>query len=250
MTAEQLEAAGEEQQATGKALADVGVDLGLITRERLLGLVAAHLDCEYLEQPPPSLPGDIIRLVAPEQARTYGVIPLRTAGRRLDLLAVDPFNSQIVDDLSFALGHDIRIVVADPSRVEALIRQYFGEDESSLDELLGEIQVEDFTGPEADLSIADIAAMAGQTPIVRFVNLVLAQAIRDQASDIHFAPFEHEFKIRYRIDGALYELAPPSRQLALPLTSRVKVLAGLNIAERRVPQDGRIKFTLAGRAVD
>src|SRR5690606_9748876 len=91
----------------------------------------------------------------------------------------------------------------------------------------------------------DLEAMAGQAPIIRFVNLVLAQAIRDQASDIHFEPFEHEFKIRYRIDGALYEMTPPPRELALPVTSRIKVLANLNIAERRVAQDGRIKITLA-----
>jgi type IV pilus assembly protein PilB len=92
--------------------------------------------------------------------------------------------------------------------------------------------------------------MAEQTPIIRFVNLVIGQAIRDKASDIHFEPFEHEFKIRYRIDGALYEMAPPPKQLALPILSRIKVLAALNIAERRIPQDGRIKINIGGRAVD
>jgi type II secretory ATPase GspE/PulE/Tfp pilus assembly ATPase PilB-like protein len=97
---------------------------------------------------------------------------------------------------------------------------------------------------------ADIEQLAEQTPIIRFVNLVLAQAIRDKASDIHFEPFEHDFKIRYRIDGALYEMAPPPKNLALPILSRLKVLANLNIAERRLPQDGRIKLTLGGRAVD
>jgi type IV pilus assembly protein PilB len=92
--------------------------------------------------------------------------------------------------------------------------------------------------------------MAGQTPIIRFVNLVLAQAIRDRASDIHFEPFENEFKIRYRIDGALYEMAPPPKNLALPIISRIKVISNLNISERRVPQDGRIKLTISGRPVD
>ena len=102
----------------------------------------------------------------------------------------------------------------------------------------------------ADLSERDIESMSEQTPIIKFVNLVIGQAIRDKASDIHFEPFEHEFKIRYRIDGALYEMAPPPKQLALPIISRVKVLASLNIAERRVPQDGRIKINIGGRAVD
>jgi hypothetical protein len=100
------------------------------------------------------------------------------------------------------------------------------------------------------LSERDIESMAEQTPIIKFVNLVIGQAIRDKASDIHFEPFEHEFKIRYRIDGALYEMAPPPKQLALPILSRIKVLASLNIAERRIPQDGRIKINIGGRPVD
>jgi type IV pilus assembly protein PilB len=103
---------------------------------------------------------------------------------------------------------------------------------------------------EETLTEADIEQLAGQTPIIRFVNLVLAQAIRDKASDIHFEPFEHDFKIRYRIDGALYEMTPPPKHLALPILSRLKVLASLNIAERRLPQDGRIRLNLGGRAVD
>src|SRR5690606_23169795 len=96
----------------------------------------------------------------------------------------------------------------------------------------------------------DLLSMAGETPIIRFVNLVLAQAIKDKASDVHFEPFEREFKIRYRIDGALYEMSPPPPELALPIISRIKVIGGLNIAERRVPQDGKVRLMVAGRSVD
>lgn len=163
---------------------------------------------------------------------------------------MDPFNQQIVDDLTFSLGREIRLVVADPDAIEAQILFHYGEDRASLDELLTEIEPEDFAAQGDDISTTDLETMAGQTPIIRFVNLVLAQAIRDHASDIHFEPFETEFKIRYRIDGALYEMTPPPQQLALPIASRIKVLANLNIAERRIAQDGRIKITLAGRAVD
>jgi type IV pilus assembly protein PilB len=249
-TPAQLEAATAEQAATGKALADVAVDLGLVTRVQLLGLVAAHLGGEWLEQAPVSLAGDTIALIPAELARTYGVIPLRVEGRRLELLAVDPLNARIVEDLTFALGCDIRLVVADPLPVGNLIRRYYGQDETSAEKLLGEIHAEEFATSETGLTPTAIETMAGQAPIIRFVNLVLGQAIRDRASDIHFEPFEHEFKIRYRIDGTLYEMTPPARQLALPITSRLKVMANLNIAERRVPQDGRIRLTLAGRAVD
>jgi len=144
----------------------------------------------------------------------------------------------------------VRLAVSDPVRIEALIKQHYGEDETSLEDLLREFDPGEFSGSGDGLSIDDLEALAGQAPIVRFVNLVLGQAIRDHASDVHFEPFEHEFKIRYRIDGALYEMTPPPKALALPITSRIKVLANLDIAERRVPQDGRIKLTLAGRPVD
>lgn len=125
--------------------------------------------------------------------------------------------------------------------------QCYGEENSSIDDLLSEISQVDF-GDET--SEADAANMANETPIIRFVNLILQQAIRDKASDIHFEPFEDQFRIRYRIDGALYEMAPPPKSLALPVISRIKVLANLNIAENRIPQDGRIKMTISGRPVD
>jgi len=144
----------------------------------------------------------------------------------------------------------VRITVADPVRVQLLIRQHYGEEEISLGAALDDLRSQ-VDGPDvAGLTEADIEQLAGQTPLIRFVNLVLAQAIRDKASDIHFEPFEHDFKIRYRIDGALHEMSPPSKNLALPIISRLKVLAHLNIAERRLPQDGRIKLNLGGRAVD
>jgi type IV pilus assembly protein PilB len=123
--------------------------------------------------------------------------------------------------------------------------------EPSLAEVLGDLRVQAASAPaEGTLTETDIEQLAGLTPIIRFVNVVLAQAIRDRASDIHFEPFEREFRIRYRLDGALREMPPPPQSLAFPIISRLKVLANLNIAERRLPQDGRIRLTLAGRAVD
>jgi len=123
--------------------------------------------------------------------------------------------------------------------------------EPTLDDVLGDLQAEAIHArDEATLTETDIEQLAGLTPIIRFVNVVLAQAIRDRASDIHFEPFEREFRIRYRIDGALHDMSPPPKSLALPIISRLKVLANLNIAERRLPQDGRIRLTLAGRSVD
>uniref|UniRef100_UPI004049C7A4 GspE/PulE family protein n=2 Tax=Cephaloticoccus sp. TaxID=1985742 RepID=UPI004049C7A4 len=248
--AELLENAQNEHLETGKPMADTVVDVGFISRDALLRRVAAHLGWEYYPAVEGLVSSVMAQTINSELARNYGVVPCRTDGRRIDLLALDPFNHQIVDDLTFSLDREVRLVVADPKLVETLILQHYGEDTTSLAELLAEIEPANYAADEVDVSTTDLESMAGQTPIIRFVNLVLAQAIRDQASDIHFEPFEHEFKIRYRIDGALYDMTPPPIQLALPIASRIKVLANLNIAERRVAQDGRIKITLAGRAVD
>jgi type IV pilus assembly protein PilB len=218
----------------------------------LLRRIAAHLGYDYVPELPVQFPGEAIASLTGKLARDYGVMPLRADEQSIDLLVSDPFNTQAVDDLTFALDRNVRLFFADPDKVEVQIKQHYGEDEESIDDLLQEIS----TGKVAtdagnrELSERDIESMAEQTPIIKFVNLVVGQAIRDKASDIHFEPFEHEFKIRYRIDGALYEMAPPPKQLALPIISRVKVLASLNIAERRIPQDGRIKINIGGRAVD
>jgi type IV pilus assembly protein PilB len=251
---EQLDELNEEHKATGKPLADVVVDLGLVDKEELLRRIAVHLGYDYVGELPVQFPGDAIAALTGKLARDYGVMPLQADAQNIDLLVTDPFNTQAVDDLTFALDRNVRLFFADPDKVEVQIKQHYGEDDESIDDLLQEISTGKInTVNEAanrELSERDIESMAEQTPIIKFVNLVIGQAIRDKASDIHFEPFEHEFKIRYRIDGALYEMAPPPKQLALPITSRIKVLASLNIAERRIPQDGRIKITIGGRAVD
>jgi type IV pilus assembly protein PilB len=242
----------EEHKATGKPVADLLIEMGLVDKETLLRKVAEHLGCEFLESHGGDIPSEIVNSVQGSLARMYGVVPYRVDAQSIDLLVTDPFNSQIIDDLTFALGKDVRMIVADPGRVDGLLKLHYGDDDATIDDLLKEMSSDDHDGAqgEKELSEHDLESMAGQTPIIRFVNLVIGQAIKDKASDIHFEPFEHEFKIRYRIDGALYEMAPPPKHLALPITSRVKVLAALNIAERRIPQDGRIKLTIGGRQVD
>ncbi len=251
----QLDELNEEHKATGKSLADLVVDVGIIEKEDLLRRIADHLGYEYLAELPVQFAGDAIAAVNGKLARDYGIMPLQADEQNIDLLVTDPFNTQAVDDLTFALDRNLRLYFADPDKVDVQIKQHYGEDEESIDDLLqeistGKIDTGAANAPGRELSERDIESMAEQTPIIKFVNLVVGQAIRDKASDIHFEPFEHEFKIRYRIDGALYEMAPPPKQLSLPILSRIKVLASLNIAERRIPQDGRIKITIGGRQVD
>lgn len=236
-------------EATGKPLGEVVIDSGLVTRREFLGAVAGYLGVEYVESIPPVIEASTRQAVSPKLAHRYGVAPYRRERNRLKLLVSDPFNHQVIDDLSFSLHCDIEPLLADPDQVLALIDSVYGPEDESISEILAEISPGDIElGDEADEET--LASVAGDAPIIRLVDLILTQAIRDQASDIHFEPYEDTFRIRYRIDGALYEMAPPPKNLAVPITSRIKVLADLNIAERRVPQDGRIKMTIAGRPVD
>ena len=243
----QLDELNETHLHTGKSLADAIIDSGLVEKSKLLEIVAAYLNYEYMPIPPQTIPEQTYRQLRANLARTYGVVPIKVSDTSITLIAKDPFNNAIIDDLTFTLNKDVELVVMDPDAVDNLIVQCYGEENTSIDDLLSEISEVNF---DEDGGVDDIANMANETPIIRFVNLVLQQAIRDKASDIHFEPFEDQFRIRYRIDGALYEMAPPPKSLATPVISRVKVLANLNIAETRIPQDGRIKMTISGRPVD
>lgn len=245
LTKEQLDELNETHLNTGKSLADTIVSSGLIEKKKLLETVAAYLNYEFVAIPPANIPEEIYKQLRPNLARTYGVVPIEANDTSITLFAKDPFNNAIIDDLTFTLNKDVTIKVMDPELVETLIVQCYGEENSSIDDLISEISNVEYNENEND-----VANMANETPIIRFVNLIMQQAIRDKASDIHFEPFEDMFRIRYRIDGALYEMAPPPKSLALPVISRIKVLANLNIAEQRIPQDGRIKMTISGRPVD
>ncbi|MCH2074522.1 MAG: GspE/PulE family protein [Puniceicoccaceae bacterium] len=234
---------------TGKSLADAVIGSGVVERGQILAAVAEYLGYEYLATPPNKVEENIASCVRASAARMYAVVPYKVSDTSVSLLAQDPFNPAIIDDLTFTLNKDITIVVCNPEHIDSLLIATYGEEDSSIDDILGDLG-ESFTESQEDLSEGDLADMANQTPIIRFVNLVLQQAIKDKASDVHFEPFEDQFRIRYRIDGALYEMAPPPKNLAVPVTSRVKVLSNMNISERRIPQDGRIKMTIAGRPVD
>ena len=245
----QLDELNESHLHTGKSLADAVIDSGVVERGQILAAVAEYLGYEYLATPPNKVEENIAGCVRASAARMYAVVPYKVSDTSVSLLAQDPFNPAIIDDLTFTLNKDITIVVCNPEHIDSLLIATYGEEDSSIDDILGDLG-ESFIESQEDLSEGDLADMANQTPIIRFVNLVLQQAIKDKASDVHFEPFEDQFRIRYRIDGALYEMAPPPKNLAVPVTSRVKVLSNMNISERRVPQDGRIKMTIAGRPVD
>jgi type IV pilus assembly protein PilB len=232
-----------------RSFAEAVIQAGIIQREELLNLISQYLGYELQVGELGEIEPDVLAVIPHETARQYGVVPLYLSEGGVHFLAIDPFNSAIIDDLTFALNLEIFIVVCDPVQVTALLDHYYGEEQTSMNDLLGDVGLNQFENLD-DAKEGDLVDAANETPIIRFVNLVMQQAIRAKASDIHFEPFEDEFRIRYRVDGALYEMSPPPKSLALPVISRVKVISELNIAEHRIPQDGRIKMTIEGRAVD
>jgi type IV pilus assembly protein PilB len=238
-----------EAGLNGKTIAQAMVDSGFVDEHGFYQTIADALGTEYIDLNQRDIPPDILRMIPSGLARLHRALPIAIAGNTLRLALADPLDPRAAEDLRFALGKDVDVVVAPIEQIEDRIKQYYGTDTASMEDILKQLGE---TGELLQLR-GDAAAVeeeANATPIIRFVDLIMYQAIQDRASDIHFEPFENEFKIRYRVDGALYEMAPPPRHLALPVISRVKVMANMNIAERRLPQDGRIQKNIAGRNVD
>ena len=248
-TEEQLAEVIEEHERTGTPLQELLVDFGIFTKEELLEQIAHSLGTEVYDLSDLEIPEETINLITPENARMLGVLPIQFDGTTLYAALRSPLNYQTVDELRFILGHDVAVVVAPEEQIEKGIEKYYPNDNANAADLLAEMDMQDI-GDAEELSEDEIQTAANDAPIVRFVDAVLYQAIKDQASDIPFEPFEHEFKIRYRVDGALYEMAPPPKNLAVPVISRVKILSGLNISERRRPQDGKIQLKIAGKPID
>ncbi len=239
----------DERDLAETSVIDVVLQNNFLSRTDFFQYMANYLGYDYLGDMPEEIEQSVISMIEPEEARRLGVIPIEFDGQTLTIVPKDPFNFSIFDELHFQLDLHIEVKVTDPDIVDSVMDELYGEEES-YDDFLANIDSDLLDGLDEGSGSADLASHANESAVVRFVNLVLAQAVRDKASDIHFEPFEDEFKIRYRIDGALYEMAPPPLTLAIPVISRIKVLSELNIAERRVPQDGRIKITIEGSPVD
>lgn len=248
VNAAQAEEIWDSHALTGKSFSESLIDTGLADRPAVLQAVADHLQVQFYSTVPTEPGEELVKILKAAQAHKYMVVPVADEAGKLTLLAKDPFNSSAINELTFILQRDIELAVADPAAVEAAVIRVYGEPAaSSMEDLLGEFGEAEGTLPVTD---EDVVNAASQAPIIRFVDLVLQEAVKAKASDIHFEPFEDQFRIRYRIDGSLYEMAPPPKNLAPAVIARVKVLSSLNIAERRVPQDGRIKTTISGRSID
>lgn len=230
---------------SGKEMAELLADYQVIQhRDDVWPLIATELGAEMVDLHGWTPPDAILALIPAGTARLHGALPVSFDEAGLHVALVDPLDPQTVEDLRFALDREINVVVAPDYLVEQKINECYGGEGKAMEDILSQLEV------NREVNEADLEAEANSAPIIRYVDLVLYQAIKERASDIHFEPFENDFKIRYRVDGALYEMAPPPAHLALPIISRVKVMANMNIAEKRVPQDGRIVKQVGEKQVD
>ncbi len=233
------------------------VELGYITDDELNLALAAQMGMEVVQLDKMDIPSDVIGLMTAQMATTYRVVPYdMDLDKKLLSLAMDnPDNFVATDDLKTLLDFNIKASLCTQTELQnALDRYYPDSDQESITGLIGELTEDEgmakFEGRGDSIDLAELKEMIDLNPVKKLLNLVLLQAIKDKASDIHFEPFEDEFKLRYRIDGVLYEMVPPPRHIALAITSRIKVMSNLDIAERRMPQDGRIELQLKGVPID
>jgi type IV pilus assembly protein PilB len=250
----QYEEVAAEFKRSGTPVINLLQDFGIMQMDDILQVMANYLGTRVISLRDVQFTPELLQTIPANVARMYQCLPIAAHDGTLQIVLADPLDPGRPDEIHFAVKKDVQVVVADPTDIERAIDQHYGqEDTGDVSAILKELGADADIAREASEAADDAKLaedLANQAPIVKFVNLVLFQAIQDRASDIHFEPFETEFRIRYRVDGALYEMSPPPKHLALPVISRIKVMSGLNISEKRLPQDGRINFPMANRQID
>jgi type IV pilus assembly protein PilB len=248
------EVVGELKRSAAPAI-QVLQDFGIMKLDDILHVMATALGTEVVSLRDREIPQDILQTIPAKVVQMDKCLPVGLNSRGvLQVAMAEPLDPARADEIQFAAKRDLQFVVADPGEIQRAIERFYGqEDTGNFADILKELVDDKKIAREVSEAGEDARAaeaLANEVPIVKFVNLVLQQAVIDRASDIHFEPFETEFHIRYRVDGALYEMAPPPKHLALPIASRIKIMANLDISEKRLPQDGRINLTIGGKQID
>ena len=257
LTDEQLEIVLEEQeQQPGALLGRIAEDMQLITDEQLIQALAEQMGMQTVSLEDAEFDDEVIAKITETMAQLYRVVPLSFENNVLTVATCDPQNLTIQDELRTFLGHEISMVIATERDVLQTISRHYDSETESVEKLVQQLADDEelkaaISALETEkFNITDAEALADSAPVRKLLNMVLLLAIKDHASDIHFEPFEDEFRIRIKAEGVLYEMVPPPRHLAFAITTRIKVMASLDIAERRMPQDGRIELMVGGHPVD
>jgi type IV pilus assembly protein PilB len=253
---EQVVEALNFQKSKGGALGRILIDLGYVKEADVNFGLAAQLGYEFVNLEGRTITPEMVKAVPAQIATTQKVLPIAfdPAKKKLTIAMSNHENFRAIDDLRSLMGFDVKAVLADAEVLEKLINKHYQAASEGISDILGEMAnddtLKDLKGRGESIDLEDMKAAADSNPVRKLINLVLLQAIKDKASDIHFEPFEDEFKMRYRIDGVLYEMMPPPAHIAPAISSRIKVMANLDIAERRVPQDGRIELSVNNQPID
>ena len=252
----QVSEALEHQKQRRMPLGELLIDLGYASQEDVSMALAAQAGMAMIDLDGITVPSDIISMVPAEMAQTYQMVPVKhnKTSNTLTVVLKSADNFRAVDDLRLLLGFNVEPTIGNAEQVDRLIGQLYGADDESLtsliDDLASDAKLEELKDRGESIDLETLVEAAEDNKVKRLLNLVLLQAIKDRSSDIHFEPFEDEFKMRYRIDGVLYDMIPPPKHLGIPIVSRIKVMANLDIAERRLPQDGRIELTVGSNPID
>src|SRR3989339_116541 len=248
------------QNQKGGAIGNILIQLGYATEEEVLLALGAQVGMEVINLEEAEISKDIIGKIPSSMARSYKIIPVKFDNNILTVAMFNPLNINILDDLRFTLGCAIKGALSDEASLNKAIDKYYPhEEDKSVDGLLKKMSetIDDVkdaleSGEEKGkaFSLDNLQAMAEQAPVKKLLNLILLHAIKDHAADIHLEPFEKELKIRYRVDGVLYEMVPPPLSLAPALISRIKIMSNLNISEMRIPQNGRMSLLVGGKPID
>lgn len=241
----------EQKQNPGTVIGQVAVRMGLVTQAQVTEALAEQWGMPIINLEETNIQPAVLEIVPQTMAEMYRIMPVSMKNNVLTVAMADPQNIGILDDLRNLMGHEIRGAVSSGPDVEAAIARYYADREESIEDVIEQLsEDEDSEKRIRGYDLASEEEMSDSQPIKKLLNMVMLLAIRDQASDIHFEPFEDEFKIRVKADGVLYEMVPPPRHLANAIVSRIKVMSNLDIAERRLPQDGRIELNVGGNNVD
>ena len=239
-----------------KKIGKIMLEMGIIQDVDILQALAGQHGFEWKELDVETIPQDALDALPVETATTYGIAPIEydASSHSITIALKSADNFRAVDDMRTTLAFKgVTAVVSPPEQIEEIIKKRYASASTSMADMmanLDDMDIGSFGDDDASTDLSKLASAASDNKIVRLINLVLFQAIKDKASDIHFEPFEEEFKMRYRIDGVLYEMVPPPMHLALPIVSRIKIMSNLDISERRLPQDGRIELNVGGSPVD
>ena len=257
LTRTQVQEALEVQKQKHGPIGQILVEMGYVTEADVQLALASQVGMESVTIGKIEIQAEVIAMVPAQVAQTYKIIPIdfEPSSKLLTIVLDNPANFQATDDLKTLMGFSIKACISTPEDVAMGLARYYPEEKvESIGQLINELTSDEdlskFEGRGESIDLEELKEMADSNPVKKLLNLVLLQAIKDKASDIHFEPFEAEYKMRYRIDGVLYEMVPPPKHIAMAVSSRIKVMANLNIAERRLPQDGRIELQVAGNPVD